>query len=276
MGLPDDRPAETRKKTELLHSGDEQVKAPFAEELAGFTAAKKEGYELLAARFSKIEPGVDCQAQSKLPELELLKPREFTKEADDKRAVQEQIAALNKKYKVRITGAGNKAEYESSSEGNINVDLRDPTLKELEIIERVLDKFVHLSKRRSDAEIDFGGLKIGFAAHLESGRIRALGWHDSDSEPPGIYFAPKNDREGRLGLESTALHEFAHQLQKQFWEDRHGNELPPRSFVKFFGYEKVPASQSKMDGGTYRLTDKDGRKWQHESEGVSECDQDDY
>lgn len=253
-----------------IETGEEE-KADFAEFSLANNAAPEQRHGFAARQIRKKAESADCTAETVLPSLEL-KQEELAKENEKKILLEARIQAISDKYNVKIAGPGETAEYKS----NIEVALRLPNSKELDVIESVLEKYSHISKKRQDGKIDFEGLRIGFAALSESARIKAMGWHDSASKPAGIYFAPKNDSVGRQGLESTALHEFAHQLQNLLWDDGQGNEDPPESFLKFFGFEEVPAAKSKMENGTYRLTDKHGQVWQHEDLGVDECDQDDY
>lgn len=177
--------------------------------------------------------------------------------------INEKMQELSQKYNVRFGKAGELI-TQDDDKTNKKLELRMPTAEELKVIESILPKYAHVARKNGT---DFGGLKFNFVTpNGEGAKVTEHGWHEGGKNP-SISFAPRDAAKtnGWDGLEGTALHEIAHQLQEVRWKDNAGEEHVPKKVEDFFGYKKVMPPLTSAAEGTYRLSDKEGKQWQYES-----------
>ena len=171
---------------------------------------------------------------------------------------------LESQYNVKFKLPGDTYQYEEAKpeekKPEVRVPIRMPTAEELKVVEETFKKFGHLANPKNPN--DFEGMRIGFVAATGNGtEFAELGIHEG-GKPSSIHFGPRTATKTRgwTGLEGVATHEFTHQLQETW--NRNGVEKVPADLEKFFGYERVEPKK-KGDDPTYRVSDKDGNKWEH-------------
>ena len=209
------------------------------------------------------------QTEYKIDEFGRLSSKDSTgKEVSERQSAEAQsitqkMAKLEKQYKIKFGRPGEQIDYADSKDETHKVDLRMPTAEELKVIDEGLQKYSHVAKKNGK---DFEGLQFNFISGEGKGSlITEHAWHDGGKDP-SINFGPLDAARTRGwdGLEGTFLHEMAHQLQEIRWRDKEGNETVPRNVERFFGYEKVMPPHTKGEEGTYRVSDRDGKKYQYE------------
>lgn len=186
------------------------------------------------------------------------------KQSAETSAVTERMAEMEKQYNIKFGRPDKAIEYEKSDGSKLQVDLRLPSSEELKVVEEGLQKYAHVARKNGK---DFGGMEINFTSSEGKGaEITEKAYHLA-GPPPSITLAPSEipKTRGWDGLEGTFVHEMAHQLQEIRWKDSKGEDVVPKDIERFFGYEKVNPPHTKEEDGTYRVSDRDGKKFQFET-----------
>ncbi|MFN8660079.1 MAG: hypothetical protein U0105_27330 [Candidatus Obscuribacterales bacterium] len=192
--------------------------------------------------------------------------REIGEVSEKTQAINERVAALERKYNISIGEAGKQIKYdysdpETDTTKSVNVALRLPTMDELETLDKCLAQYQHLAPKTADG-FDFKGMKFSFVSGAGDGeKVTLWGWYNAQKEGlPQIFFGPRNaaNAHGWEGFEGTVLHETAHHLQSQRWTKDGGREVP-KDVMDTLGWRYDKAS------GNYQLRDKDGKYWENHS-----------
>lgn len=193
--------------------------------------------------------------------------KDFAERSAENRAIVDKMSSMEGTYNISFGRAGNPSQYEYRDADKdkyvkVTVNYRFPTLSELNILDKSLQQYGHLSKPGDKP--DFNGLRINFISPAGEGtKAGEYGWYNSRlAGISQITFAPRNllqDTAAWEGLRGTALHEIAHHLQHKLWDKGAGKESP-QAVLDAFGFKHHAAS------GNYRLEDKDGGLWElHET-----------
>lgn len=174
--------------------------------------------------------------------------------------INNRINELSSKYNIKFGKPPEQIKHEDEDPADKKLDLRYPTMDELNVLEEGLKRYAHIAKKNGT---DFEGLRFNWVASNEkSVEVTEHGWHDG-GENPSISFAPKDAAKtfGWDGYEGTLIHELGHQLQELRWKDKNGDERVPPVIPRFFGFE--PAGRKGSENlDVYNIIDREGRRWQ--------------
>jgi hypothetical protein len=160
----------------------------------------------------------------------------------------DRMRQMEREYNVRFTPAAQTIESPSAGK----VQTRNPTIAELDQLEKAMKRFYHLSSD-DRGKPNFRGLRFDFVdTSTEAGKnVRELGWYQNSR----IGFGRPMPLTGEHGFDSVAVHELVHHVQA--W--RAANTEVSGEIRRFFGFEQHRLANGKE---VNRLRDRDGNFWE--------------